>query len=75
MEEQEERVLRTIEEPDSIQRGDFGELLAIRFYSEPPLARKYLVVVYRETSITDGFVLTAYVTRRPSAARETIWRR
>jgi hypothetical protein len=33
-----ECVLQTLAEPDVIQEGDFGELLAIRFYREMPLA-------------------------------------
>ncbi|HSC71740.1 MAG TPA: hypothetical protein VLH58_10330 [Candidatus Methylomirabilis sp.] len=58
-----------------IQRGDFGALLAIRLYPDTPLTRKFMVVAYREVSGDDGFILTAYLTSRPSAARETIWRR
>jgi hypothetical protein len=43
--------LETLEEPDGIQKGDFGDLLAIRLYPKTPLIRKYLVVVYREISL------------------------
>jgi hypothetical protein len=75
MEDQHERVLETLEEPDEIQKGDFGELLAIRLYPETPLTRKHLVVVYREISPEDGFVLTAYLMVSPSARRVTIWKR
>lgn len=62
-------------EPDMIQEGDFGELLAIRSYLEAPLNGKFLVVAYREVSDQDGFVLTAYITTRPSPGRATIWKR
>ncbi|MBT9163865.1 MAG: hypothetical protein DDT24_00785 [Chloroflexi bacterium] len=75
MADQRERILETLSEPDMIQRGDFGELLAIRFYPETPLTRKFLVVVYRELSPDEGFILTAYLTTRPSAGRVTIWKR
>ena len=61
METQRERVLETLTEPDMIQEGDFGTLLAVRLYAQTPLTRKYLVVVYRESSSADGFVLTAYL--------------
>ena len=54
---------------------DFGELLAIRPSAETPLGAKYVVVVYREISAEDGFILTAYLTRRPSSRRETLWKR
>lgn len=40
--------LETVAEPDLIQRGDYGELLAARFYTNTPLGEKYLVVAYRE---------------------------
>jgi hypothetical protein len=58
-----------------IQQDDFDELLAVRFYPETPLTRKFLVVAYRELGPEDGFILTAYLTRRPSARRVTIWKR
>ncbi len=75
MEHQYERILETVAEPDLIQQGDFGESLAIRFYPETPLTSKFLVVVYREINPEDGFVLTAYLTNRPSTRRITIWKR
>jgi len=70
-----ERVLEALAEPDMIQQGDFGELLAIRFYSETPLTSKFLVVAYKEVSPDDGFILTAYLTSRPSTRRVVIWKR
>ena len=75
MEQQREQVLETLEKPDMIQEGDFGELLAIRFFTETPLTSKFLVVVYKEVGSDDGFILTAYFTNRPAAARKTIWKR
>lgn len=69
-----ERVLETLSGPEMIQQGDYSELLAIRFYPQTPLTRKYLVVVYREVSADDGFIMTAYLTTRPSARRITIWK-
>jgi hypothetical protein len=75
MAEQRERVLETVTEPDLIQQGDYGELLAIRFCPQTPLTSKYLVVVYREVNRNDGFILTAYFTSRPSGKRITLWKR
>ncbi len=69
------RALETLAQPDMIQQGDAGELLAIRFYEHTPLTSKFLVVVYREVSAGDGFILTAFFARRPSAAKVTIWTR
>jgi hypothetical protein len=68
-------VLETLVEPDMIRMGDFGELLAVKFYTETPMGEKFLIVAYREVSAEDGFVLTAYLARRPSTRRETVWRR
>ena len=68
-------VLETVGEPDFVQEGDFGVLLAARQYNQAPLAGKYVLVAYRELGKTDGFVLTAYLTRRPSLRRRILWRR
>ena len=73
--DQRERILETLAAPDMIQQGDYGELLAIRYYAETPLTSKFLVVVYREINSEDGFVLTAYLTNRPSKRRQVIWKR
>jgi hypothetical protein len=74
MNDQRERILETVAEPDMIQQGDFGELLAVRFYPQTPLTSKFLVVAYQEASPQDGFILTAYLTSRPSTRRVTVWR-
>ncbi len=74
MENLREAILETVPKPEIIQQGDYGELLAIRFYPETSLTSKYLVVVYREVSPDDGFILTAYLTNRPSGRRTEIWK-
>lgn len=51
------------------------EVLAIRFYPETPLTSKFLVVAYRELGPEDGFILTAYLTGRPSDRRVVLWKR
>lgn len=73
MAHQRERVLETVAEPEMIQQGDFGELLAIKFYPKTPLTSKFLIVAYKE-SADDGFIATAYFARRPSDRREVIWK-
>ncbi len=75
MANQREHVLETLTDPEQIQEGDSGELLAIRYYSHTPLRSKYLVTVYRELNTEDGFILTAYLTNRPSTTRVTLWNR
>jgi hypothetical protein len=55
-----EKVLETIERPSWILRGYAGALVAVS-----PLARgNFLHVVYREVSRADGFIITAFVTRK-----------
>jgi hypothetical protein len=39
------------------------------------MTSKFLVVPYREVSKDDGFVLTAYLTSRPSTSRSVVWKR
>jgi hypothetical protein len=70
-----EGILETVGDPDMIQAGDFGEILAIRHFATTPLTSKYLIVAYRESAADDGFILTAYLARKPSARRELIWKR
>ena len=70
-----DHAMQTVAEPDLVQAGDFGELLAIRFWPSTSLGSKHIVVAYREVDQTDGFVLTAYLTRRPSRSRRVLWKR
>ena len=61
-------VLAAIRQPRAVYEGDAGTLLAVR-----PEDDLYLVVVYREVSGDDGFVITAYLTRR-SPSRRVVWK-
>jgi hypothetical protein len=64
-------VLQTIAGAERVVAGGFGELLAIQMVE----AEKALIVVYRETSGEDGFVITAFLTRRLERLnrRKQIW--
>lgn len=65
----------TIENPDLILGGDFGELLAVKLYSKTPVTNnKYLTVVYKESD-EEGFILTAYFSRSVNKKRKRIWKR
>jgi len=61
--------LEAISSPDIVQQGDFGTFLAVRREND-----KYLVVVYREISRIDGFVITAYYSKRLRWQRRVIWK-
>lgn len=75
MQSMKQEILDTVASPDMVQVGDYGEVLAVRLWPHTPLTTKHLVVPYRETTGSDGFVLTAYLTRRPSSRRKTLWKR
>jgi len=66
-----EEALATVRDAERVLRGNAGELLAVRTL-EPG---KAMVVVYREVGIGDGFIITAFVTRRLASLdrREQIW--
>jgi hypothetical protein len=63
-------VLGTVANPSAIYQGGAGELLASREVQ----AGKWLVVVYRESS-RDGFIITAFLTRRTRSLerRKKLW--
>lgn len=63
-------VLATVQEPSRVLAGRADELLAAREI-EPG---KWLVVVYRETN-GDGFIITAFLTRRIRSLdrRDQLW--
>jgi hypothetical protein len=51
-------ILETIEAPDIIYEGNNDAKIAIKKFQET--FRKFVVVVYKETSGRDGFIITAY---------------
>ena len=53
-------VLETVQEPEAIYAGKAAELLAVKKTE----SGKYLVVIYKEVSEEDGFVITAFLTRK-----------
>lgn len=68
-------ILETIENPDFIINGDFGELLAVKMYKKTPVTNdKFLTVVYKETSNLDGFIVTAYFSRSINKQRQIVWK-
>jgi hypothetical protein len=65
-----DELLRTVADPERVLAGNEGALLAVRTV-EPG---KWLVVVYREIE-EDGFVITAFLTRRFQSLdrRKQLW--
>lgn len=61
-------VLETVENPEFVLRGNKGTLKAAKNMGKD----NWLVVVYREISKTDGFVITAYfLDKKPKG--ELVW--
>ena len=63
-------VLEIVENPDLVLRGYGGSLIATRGYGRG----RYLAVIYRQVSLQDGFVITAYFTSKIDR-KKVIWRR
>ena len=63
-------VLETVSNPTRIIAGKSGELLAVRELQSD----KFLVVVYRESE-NEGFIITAFLTRRTRSLdrRTQVW--
>jgi len=53
-------VLETIQEPEAFYEGKAEELIAVKEIEQG----KYFVVVYKEVSKEDGFIITSFMTRR-----------
>jgi len=66
-------VLETVQEPLAVFEGNEGELLAAREIE----TGKYIIAVYREVSQEDGFIITAFLTKRWKSLerRKKVWQR
>ena len=65
-----EDVLDLVENPDIVLQGYRGSLVAARSYGR----QRYLMVVYRQVSMEDGFIITAYFTSTIDR-RKALWRK
>jgi hypothetical protein len=63
-----EEVLEAVENPTWILHGYAGAVVAVL----PVARRRYLHVVYREVNRDDGFVITAFISRKVNR-RVIIW--
>lgn len=64
-------VLEAVQDPIFIYKGNSGELLAGKKMED----NKYLIVIYKEIAQDDGFIITAFLTKRivQIERREKIW--
>ena len=66
-------VLEAVEQPEAIYEGSTGECLAVREVEKD----KYIVVIYKEASNEDGFIISAFLTKRKRQLerRRRLWPR
>jgi hypothetical protein len=62
LENHRDRLLETITNPDFVAKGLHGELKAAKLYGDFPMGARYMVVMYREVTHNDGFIITARIT-------------
>lgn len=55
-------ILETIENPYIIYEGDYGGLIAVSAQLIEP--NKFIVVIYKEINMEDGFIITAYISNK-----------
>jgi len=62
----------TIENPDSVHAGVRGELSAVKTNVALNMS---IVVIYKEVSETDGFIITAFITSKINSItrRPQLW--
>jgi hypothetical protein len=67
-------ILETIEDPEIIYEGSVGALIAIKEFSER--FGKFVIVVYKEVSANDGFVITAYFSdkKQEFQKKKVLWK-
>ncbi len=68
-------ILETVENPNFIYKGRFDDLIAVSQVDNK--ARKFIVVIYKEIGITDGFIITAFITNKINYLdkKELIWKK
>ncbi len=66
-------VLEAVAQPEAIYEGRAGECLAVREVEKD----KYIVVIYKEVSSKDGFIISAFLTKRKRQLerRRRLWPR
>jgi hypothetical protein len=62
-------VLETVKDPDFIAKGLHGELKAVKLLIDLPMGARYLIVIYREVTPEDGFIITKCKEYSPALAR------
>jgi hypothetical protein len=77
MTDNEDLLLKTVEDPDMILKGVSDEMRAVRFFQETHFGPRYLMAAYKELSYGEGFIITAYKTTKVAkiVKRGVLWRK
>ena len=67
-------ILEAIENPQIIYEGNEGGLIAVSFKFEP--TNKFIVVIYKELTPLDGFIITAYLSNKEQKfdKKKIVWK-
>lgn len=67
-------ILETIENPKIIYEGNLGGLIAISVKLEQ--TNKFIIVIYKEVSLEDGFIITAYLSNKEQKfdKKQILWK-
>jgi hypothetical protein len=67
-------MLEAIESPEVIYEGINDALIAIKKINES--SEKFIIVIYKEISQTDGFIITAYISNQEQKfnKKKIIWK-
>lgn len=63
-----EDVLDVVKSPDWVSKGYRGSMVAWKGFGK----RGYLAVIYKELGLHDGFIITAFFTKKPKK-RGKVW--
>jgi hypothetical protein len=75
MKDSREKLLKTVLNPEIILQGDKDTKQAAKFYEKTKITSKYLIVIYKEISEIDGFILTAYFANQYAKWRKIHWKK
>ena len=70
-------ILEAIESPSIIYKGRDRDLIAVKNIDFEDISEKFIVVVYKELNITDGFIITAFISNKTNYLdkKEIVWKK
>jgi hypothetical protein len=66
-------IVETVHSPDAVYAGDDMCLIAEKFFRE--LNNKFVIVVYKEISESDGFIITSFLSKKSvGLKKKSLWK-